>query len=97
MPFSGHSLPKLNLRESAGDPLEWPEWSGMFQFRVGRSSLCNDEKMSHLKTPLTAAAKRSVQGSSYPGSRFNAAWSTLEIKFGQLHFIISAQLSRSQS
>ena len=46
--FSGQSLPKLTLREFAGDPLEWPEWSGIFQSTVGRSSLSNDEKMSHL-------------------------------------------------
>ena len=89
--FSGRSLPKLKLREFAGDPLEWPEWSGMFQSTVGRSSLSNDEKMSHLKTLLTGAARRSVQGLGYSGATFRAAWSTLEKKFGQPHLVISAQ------
>ena len=91
--FSGRSLPKLKLREFAGDPLEWPEWSGMFQSTAGRSSLSNDEKMSHLKTLLTGAARRSVQGLGYSEAMFSAAWSTLERKFGQPHLIISAQFN----
>ena len=53
--------------------------------------------MSHLKTLLTGAARRSVQGLGYSGDMFSAAWSTLERKFGQPHLIISAQLSRIQS
>ena len=95
--FSGRSLPKLKLREFAGDRLEWVEWRGMFQSTVRRSSLSNDEKMSHLKTLLTGAARKSVQGLSYSGAMFSAAWSTLERKFGQPQLIISAQLSRIQS
>ena len=58
VPFSGQSVPKLKLREFAGDPLEWPEMSGIYPYTVGRSSLSNDERMSHLKTLLTRAAKK---------------------------------------
>ena len=94
VPFSGRSSPKLKLREFVGDTLEW---SGMLQSSVGRSSLSNGENISHLKTLLTGAARRSVHGLGYSGSMSNVAWSTLERKFGQPHLIISARLSRIQS
>ena len=95
--LSGRLVPKLKLREFAGDPLEWPEWSGMFQSTVGRSALSNNEKMRSLKALLTGAARRSVQGLGYSGAMFSVAWNTLERKFGQPHLIISAQLSQIQS
>ena len=57
MAFSGRSLLKMRLKELAGDLLEWPEWRAIMQSTVGRSSLSNDEKMSHLKTLLTGHAR----------------------------------------
>ena len=97
VPFGGQSLPKLKLREFSGDAMEWPERSGLFQSTVRKNSLSNDEKLSNLKTLLTGAARRSVQCLGYSESMFNAAWTTLERKFGQPHLIISAQLSRAES
>ena len=42
-------LPKWKQGQYSGDPLEWPEWSGMFKATVGKSSITDDEKMNHLK------------------------------------------------
>ena len=53
-------LPKLKLREYNGDPLDWPEWSGMFLSTVDRSTVSDDEKITNLKTLLTGPAKRTL-------------------------------------
>ena len=79
---SQRSLPKLKLREFDGNPLDWPEWSGMFQSTVHNSPISRDEKMSHLKTLLTGKAKRAVNGMVYSGAMYDEAWKTLERKFG---------------
>ena len=51
------TLPKLRLREKNSDLLDWPEWSGMFLSTVNRSTISDNEKMTHLKTVLTGSAK----------------------------------------
>ena len=57
---SQRNLPKLKLREFDGDPLDWPEWSGMFLATVDSSNISKDKKMSHLKFCLVGKAKRAV-------------------------------------
>ena len=91
------TLPKLKLREYNGDPLDWPEWSGMFLSTVDRSTVSNDEKMTHLKTLLTGPAKRALAGVGYSGVMYNTAWKRLERKFGQPHLIIVSQLTKIQN
>ena len=47
---SGSSgLPKIKLPEFSGDPLAWPEWSGLFEVVVHQKSISDTEKMQHLK------------------------------------------------
>jgi len=41
---SSRSLPNGKLTEFSGDPLDWPEWSGMFLSTIGNTDLTNDEK-----------------------------------------------------
>ena len=97
-PVSTHrSLPKSKLREFDGNPLDWPEWSGMFLATVDSSSISKDEKMSHLKTLLTGKAKRAVNGLGYSGAMYDEAWNTLQRKFGQPHHIVSSQLAKIQN
>ena len=60
-----HTLPKLKLKGYNGDPLDCPEWSGMFLSTVDRSIISDDEKMTHLKTLLTGPAKRALTGMGY--------------------------------
>ena len=46
VPSSGASgLPKLKLTEFSGDPLEWPEWSGLFDVVVHQKPISDTEKM----------------------------------------------------
>ena len=55
-------LPKLKLGEFSGDPIDWPEWSSMFQSTIGFNRLSNDDKLAHLRTKLVGSAKRVFQG-----------------------------------
>jgi hypothetical protein len=87
------SLPKIVLAQFSGDPLEWPEWAGMFKATVDSSRLTDSEKMNYLKTLLTGKAKQAVAGMGYSGEMYHVAWSTLEKKFGQPHIIVASQLS----
>ena len=44
VPSSGTSvLPKLKLTEFSGDPLEWPEWSGLFDVVVHQKAISDTE------------------------------------------------------
>ena len=90
------TLPKLKLREYNGDPLDWPEWSGMFLSTVDRSTISNDEKMTHLKT-LTGPAQRTLAGMGYSGVMYNTAWKTLERKCGHSHLIIGSKSTKIQN
>ena len=91
------SLPRWNLVEFDGNPLQWPEWKGMFTSTVIQSPINNDERMNHLKTLVTGRAKTAIAGLPYDGKWFAEAWAILERKFGRPHVIISAQLDKIQS
>ena len=91
------TLPKLKLRDYNGDPLDWPEWSSKFLSTVDRSTVLNDEKMTHLKTLLSGPAKIALAGMVYSGFMYDTAWKTLERKFGQPHLIIGSQLTKIQN
>ena len=46
VPSGGSSgLAKLKLTEFSGDPLEWPEWSGLFDVVVHQKPISDTEKM----------------------------------------------------
>ena len=86
------TLPTLKLREYNGDPLDWPEWRGMFLSTVDRGTVSDYKKMTHLKTLLTGPAKRALAAMSYLGVMYDTARKALERKFGQPHSIIGSQL-----
>ena len=63
VPGSGASgLPKLKLTEFLGDPLEWPEWSGLFDVIVHQKPISDTEKMQYLKTSLTSKSSNIGNG-----------------------------------
>ena len=86
-PFQGHnivsyarddyfirsSLPKLKLAEFSGDPLEWPEWSQLFQATVHAANMDESVKMNHLKTTVTGKAKEAIAGLGYTAEMYNVA------------------------
>ena len=63
--FIRSSLPKLKLAEFSGDPLEWPEWSQLFQATVHAVDMDDSEKMNHLRTMVTGKAKEAIAGLGY--------------------------------
>ena len=58
-------LPKLKLTEFSGDSLEWPEWSGLFDFVVHQKPISDTEKMQYLKTSLAGQAKAAILGMGF--------------------------------
>ena len=88
------SLPKLKLPEFSGDPLEWPEWSGLFLSTVHAANIDVSLKMNHLKTLVTGKAKEVIAGLGYTGDMYDVAWNTLVAHFGRPQVVVNAQLRR---
>ena len=95
--YAHYALPKWNLKPFDGNPLHWPEWSGMIKSTIMRSPITKDQMMNHLKTLVTGKAKIAIGGLAYNGAYFDKAWEILERKFGRPHVIISAQLDKIQN
>ena len=95
--FIRTSLPKLKLAEFSGDPLEWPEWSQLFQATVYAANIDVSEKMNHLKTMVTGRAKEASAGLGYTAEMYNVAWNVLVRNFGKPQMVVNAQLKRIYS
>ena len=87
-------LPKLKLTEFSGDPLEWPEWSGLFDVVVHQKPISDTEKMQYLKTSLTGYAKAAISGMGSSSQSYYHAWDILCEKYGRSDFIVNAQLKK---
>ena len=95
VPSSGASgLPKLKLTEFSGDPLEWPEWSGLFDVVVHQKPISDTEKMQYLKTNLTGQAKAAISGMGFSSQSYYHAWDILCEKYGRSDFIVNAQFKK---
>ena len=95
VPSSGASgLPKLKLTEFSGDPLEWPEWSGLFDVVVHQKPISDTEKMQYLKTTLTGQAKLAISGMGFSSQSYYHAWDILCEKYGRSDFIVNAQFKK---
>ena len=81
--FIRSSSPKLKLAEFPGDPLEWPEWSQLFQATVLAANIDDSVKMNHLKTMVRGIAKEAVAGLGYTAEMYNVAWNVLVRNFGK--------------
>ena len=92
-----YSLPKLKLAEFSGDPLEWPEWSQLFQATVHAANMDDSVKMNHLKTMVTGKAKEAIAGLGYTAEMYNVAWNVLVRNFGKPQMVVNAQLKRIYS
>ena len=95
VPSSGASgLPKLKLTEFSGDPLEWPEWSGLFDVDVHQKPISDTEKMQYLKNSLTGQAKAAISGMGFSSQSYYLAWDILCEKYGRSDFIVNAQFKK---
>ena len=91
-------MPKLKLGEVfSGDPLEWPEWSQLFQATVHAANIDDSVKMNHLKTMVTGKAKEVISGLGYTAEMYNVAWNVLARNFGKPQLVVNAQLKRIYS
>ena len=95
--FIRSSLPKLKLAEFSGDPLEWSEWSQLFQATVHAANMDDSVKMNHLKTMVTGKAKEAIAGLGYTAEMYNVAWNVLVRNFGKPQMVVNAQLKRIYS
>ena len=68
------SLPKLKMTEIAGDPLEWPDWSSLFNAVLHNAPVDDNAKMSHLKTLVKRKAKAAIAGLGYSGMLYHTSW-----------------------
>ena len=91
------SLPKLKLAEFSGDPLEWPEWSQLFQATVHAANLDDSVKVNHLKTMVTGKAEEAIAGLGYTAEMYNVAWNVLARNCGKPQMVVNAQLKRIYS
>ena len=87
-------LPKLKLTEFSGDPLEWPEWSGVFDVVVHQKQITDTEKMQYLKTSLTGQAKDAISGMGFSSQSYYHGWDILCEKYGRSDVIITAQFKK---
>ena len=90
-------MPKLELAEFLGDPLEWPDWSQLFQATVHAAIIDDSVKMNHLKTMVTGKAKEAIAGLGYTAETYNVAWNVLVRNFGTPQMVVNAQLKRIYS
>ena len=95
--FIRSSLPKLKLAEFSGDPLEWPEWSQLFQATVHAANMDENVKMNHLKTMVTGKVKEAIAGPGDTAEMYNVAWNVLVRNFGKPQKVMNAQLKRIYS
>ena len=95
VPSSGASgLPKLKLTEFSRDPLEWPEWSGLFDVVVHQKPISDTEKIQYLKTCFTGQEKAAISGMGFSLQSYYHAWDILFEKYGRSDVIVNAQFKK---
>ena len=80
------------MTEFASDPLEWPEWSSLFNAVTHNAPIDDNAKMSHLKTLVEGKAKVAIAGLGYSGALYHTAWATLVRNFCRPQTVVNAQM-----
>ena len=88
------SLQKLKNTQFAGDPLEWPDRSWLFNAAFPNAANDANAKTSHSKTPVRGKAKATIAGLGYSGALYHTAWDTLVRNFGRPQTVVIAQMKR---
>ena len=92
--FIRSSLRKLKL---ADDPMEWPEWSQLFQATVHAAIVDDSVKRNHLKKMVTGKTNEAIAGFGYTAEIYNVAWNVLVRNYGKPQMVVNAQLKRIYS
>ena len=98
VPSSGASgLSKLKITKFSGEPLEWPEWSGLFDVDVHQQPISNTKKLQYLKTSLTGPAKAAISGMGFSSQSYYHVWDILREKYGRSDVIVNAQFKKKHT
>ena len=87
-------LPKLKLTELSGDPLEWQEWSGLFDVVVQQKLISNTENIQYLKTSLSGQAKSAISGMGISSQSYYHACDILCEKYGKSDVTFNAEFKK---
>ena len=85
-------LPKMVLKNYAGDPLEWISFWESFEAAVDSQPISNIEKMNYLKNYLKGEAERSISGFSLSNENYTSAVELLKQRFGQKQTLINSYM-----
>ena len=85
-------LTTLTLNEFSEDPLEWPEWLGIFDDNIHQKQISNTENMHYLKTSVTGQAEAAKLGLGWSSQLYDHAWGLLCEKYGWWDVIVNAQI-----
>ena len=88
------ALPKIQLPTFDGDPLQWPQWYGLFKALVDSQPISTTEKMVYLKAAVSGTAERAVSGLLFDGSMYEDALKELETRFGNPQLISKTLIRR---
>ena len=80
------------MTEFAGDPLEWPALSSLFNAVIHNAPIDDNAKMSHMKTLVKGKAKAANAGLGYSVALFHTAWDTLVRNFDRPQTVVNAQM-----
>ena len=86
------SAQNLKMTEFAGDPLEWPDWSSLFNAVIHNALIDDNAKMSHLKTLVKGKAKAAIAGLGYSGALYHTTWAMLVRNFGRPQTVVNARM-----
>ena len=90
-------MPKLKLTEFSGDPLEWPERSGLFDVVAHQKPIRDTDNLQYLMTNLTDQAKAAVSGIVFSSQSYYHAWDIHFEKFGRCDVIVHAQFKKKHT
>ena len=77
--------------------LEWQQWSKTFETTVHNRAIRSTEKLSHLKTLLTAKPKLAIASRGYSGELYGEAWVMLERGYGRPYLFAEVQQNTLQN
>ena len=85
-------LPKLELPDFSGDPLEWQSFWDQFTAVIHESDMPDVNKFTYLRSLLKGEAKAAIQGLSLTSAHYNDACYLLQQRFGRKERLIFAHI-----
>ena len=91
----GVRLPKIEISQFKGDPLEWNAFRDTFTATIHKNSKLSDiEKFTYLQSYVRDEAQQAIQGLPLSGENYNKAWELLTERFGNSQLIRSSLMNK---